>query len=212
MGTVLGFIVFAGVVFASVYVFPFRVLPALQKKKEREQEKEEAQQEPAAEDGYDQVIPGFGAKMRGCPFGMSEVAEVMSDMRALWHINFPDLSDDEIKMMLDTLWISWGLNDQSLTEEDERAVRHIRNENYPGSSMVRYISGDYQSGAVRVFYNEDDLKKDRFKRIGRGALPHELAHALDELLGYAGANADYDHRPSIYGPDGIVGIVKRKHS
>ena len=197
-GVVAGFAFFFSCVALVIYVIPVHILPRVARR----------QQEIIKEiksEHYPQEVPNWRTRMKDCPFHPAEVEELLNDLADEWDIEFPDLVRSSIEDKLHGLRISFVPNDKKIYEDtinnNPPADRHIIDD------YGRIIAGDHSGDYVRVVYNDADLARPKWNRVGPLALTHECAHELDELMGL-GEN----HRPEIYGSDGLVSRVKRKHT
>ena len=198
-GVVAGFAFFFFSVFLAIYVIPRHLLPRIARRQQKFIKE-------MTKDDYPQSVPNWETRMRDCPFEPVEIEELLNDLADEWDIEFPDLNRRGIESKLHGLRIWFVLADPKVAEEtkDDKgggATRHIRD------AYGRIIAGDHQGDEIRVVYNDADVARPKWNRVGRLALAHEAAHELDELMGLGD-----NHRPEIYGGDGLVSRVKRKHS
>jgi hypothetical protein len=197
-GVVAGFAFFFFCTFIAIYVIPRHLLPRLARKQVKFQNKMKKK-------SYPESVPGWRTKMLNCPFDPVEIEELYNDLADEWDIEFPELKREDIENKLHGLMIEFLPNDKKIYEDTidnkQPADRHIIDD------FGRIIAGDHQGDEIRVVYNDKDVARPKWNRVGPTALTHESAHELDELMG-VGEN----HRPEIYGSGGLVSRVKRKHS
>lgn len=148
---------------------------------------------------YPQKVPGYGIRMRGCPYDPKLVAQVLDDLIVEWREAFPAHSVRQCKACFKGDTIEWALG----TKVDGVRQRWIVDRWGRRVAGVRGEQGDL------VVYLETDT-------IGATAFVHERLHDLDTMNGLARNHSD----PRIWGSqtDGYIpddpnypseGIVQR---